>query len=483
MGDNLEVLVTETGYIDERITDGDKVRPGCLGRLGGPIADWGEGTRNGRYYSRDLWVKVFDTPWVQEALETKTLFGEADHPDERLESKISEAAVVMTDYEFRDDEELLYGWFDILDTPSGRILRTLADYGSKLGVSSRGRGEVIKQNGKQVVKESSYLFGGFDIVALPAVKKARQDFVLEGSNLRSSIEEQIEDCRSLSELTMIRNVLESSEIDNLDEYVSLIENKENEFGARDNAIIEKLTNDLQKSYSDLNRIKHRNGNRKANTISEEIESTDKNNVELFTEMYDENSQLKSELIIRDKQTKKVKEVFDKLYDKVNSLSRKSDKQAKANERLRASHATLEEENADLHTKLRELSLKSKSDLRDYNKLVDSYNDLLSESEELSKEYTQAVDSYLELKCSQHSSIDYGMARRLLPENYTVNDIDNVIDSQIKLQKRMTKLPISSPQLERQAVLEGYPKRDAMNSNNEEGSLKDLQRMLETFKKG
>ena len=131
------------------MTSGDTVRPGCLGQLKGPIAEWHDSTRNDRYYSRKLWEGVFNTPWVKEALRTKTLFGEADHPDDRLEPKLMKAAVVLTSYDINETDETVYGTFDILDTPSGRVLRTLSDYGCELGVSSRGRGRIVTRNGRK----------------------------------------------------------------------------------------------------------------------------------------------------------------------------------------------------------------------------------------------------------------------------------------------------------------------------------------------
>jgi hypothetical protein len=59
---------------------------------------------------------------------------------------------------------------DILDTPNGRILKTLCDYGFIPGVSSRGSGDVMPNN--DVDPETFYL-ETFDCVAIPAVKKAR----------------------------------------------------------------------------------------------------------------------------------------------------------------------------------------------------------------------------------------------------------------------------------------------------------------------
>ena len=40
----------------------------------------------------------------------------------------------------------LWACVDILDTPNGRILKTLCDYGFIPGISSRGSGDVMENN-------------------------------------------------------------------------------------------------------------------------------------------------------------------------------------------------------------------------------------------------------------------------------------------------------------------------------------------------
>ena len=40
----------------------------------------------------------------------------------------------------------LYAVVDILDTPNGKLLKTLCDYGFTPGISSRGTGDVMANN-------------------------------------------------------------------------------------------------------------------------------------------------------------------------------------------------------------------------------------------------------------------------------------------------------------------------------------------------
>ena len=78
----------------------------------------------------------------------------------------------------KDKDGHLIATFDILDTPNGRIAHTLAKYGYKLGISSRGGGDTYEDfDGQEHVNEDTYDFQGFDLVLLPAVKAARLEMV------------------------------------------------------------------------------------------------------------------------------------------------------------------------------------------------------------------------------------------------------------------------------------------------------------------
>ena len=64
----------------------------------------------------------------------------------------------------------LYAYVDILDTPNGRLLKTFCDYGFIPGISSRGSGDIMAND---EVDPETFFLETWDIVQLPAVKKAR----------------------------------------------------------------------------------------------------------------------------------------------------------------------------------------------------------------------------------------------------------------------------------------------------------------------
>lgn len=163
-----------------------------LGRLTGPCADTINPTRNGRKYSDELWEKVFKDPLVKEQFTNGGIFGEMNHPADRDEVDLTQVCVCMPEPPKKNDKgELIASW-DILDTPNGRILKTLCDYGYKLGISSRGSGEIeTDYDGNESVDPDSYQLNAWDIVLIPAVKAARLDYVTESVNNKKTLKQAL----------------------------------------------------------------------------------------------------------------------------------------------------------------------------------------------------------------------------------------------------------------------------------------------------
>ena len=63
------------------------------------------------------------------------------------------------------------GKVQVLDTPSGNILRGLVNSNVKLGISSRGLGSVSEQQGKTIVEDDFQLIC-FDFVSEPSTPGA-----------------------------------------------------------------------------------------------------------------------------------------------------------------------------------------------------------------------------------------------------------------------------------------------------------------------
>ena len=140
-----------------------------LGRMYGPIATCVESTRNGRLYNKPLWEKALKDDIFLEKVATKALFLELGHPADREETDMKQTCACIPEVPKIVGDDLC-AYVDILDTPNGRLLKTLVDYGFVPGISSRGSGDVMDNN--QVDPETFFL-ETWDIVQVPAVKKAR----------------------------------------------------------------------------------------------------------------------------------------------------------------------------------------------------------------------------------------------------------------------------------------------------------------------
>lgn len=163
------------------LSEEEKASRHILGRLYGPIATCKEGTRNGRKYNKELWIKALNDEIFQEKIANKSLFLELGHPADREETDMSCVCACIPEMPKIVNDDL-YAYVDILDTPNGRLLKTLCDYGFVPGISSRGSGDIMAND---EVDPETFFLETFDIVQLPAVKKARLAMCESLSNKKS----------------------------------------------------------------------------------------------------------------------------------------------------------------------------------------------------------------------------------------------------------------------------------------------------------
>ena len=214
----LESFNTKSEMQYQRLTEEEKQKRGILGRLVGIIADFKNATRNGRRYTEELWDRTFDDPIVKEKIENRCILGELGHPADRQETDIEKVAICLAEMPKKGNDGKLHGIFDILDTPNGRILKTLCDYGCNIGVSSRGGGDTFEDyDGNETVDPSTYEFECFDAVLLPAVKAARPAYVTESfdthkKTLKVALQEALQ--RSTEEeQRVMKNTMDELQLD------------------------------------------------------------------------------------------------------------------------------------------------------------------------------------------------------------------------------------------------------------------------------
>ena len=206
------------------LSEEEKASRHILGRLYGPIATCKEGTRNGRKYNKELWIKALNDEIFQEKIANKSLFLELGHPADREETDMSCVCACIPEMPKIVNDDL-YAYVDILDTPNGRLLKTFCDYGFVPGISSRGSGDIMAND---EVDPETFFLETWDIVQLPAVKKARLT-MCESLNNKKSLKAALQESYDAAN-EKDKKVMKET-LDNLD--IKLDETAEDEIPVED----------------------------------------------------------------------------------------------------------------------------------------------------------------------------------------------------------------------------------------------------------
>ena len=132
--------------------------------------------KNGRIYPLYVLEKEVGR-YVKEYVEPKRAFGELGHPDGPTVN-LERASHMITD--LKKEGKNFVGRAKILDTPNGKIVKSLIDEGARLGVSSRGMGTLKPDKKAQIVQNDFYLATAADIVADPSAPNAFVEGIVEG---------------------------------------------------------------------------------------------------------------------------------------------------------------------------------------------------------------------------------------------------------------------------------------------------------------
>lgn len=507
-----QVLI-ETRLNSLKLCESAQVRKGCLGRLEGICADFVNPTRNGRYYSRELWENVFNDDLVKEALQTKTLIGELDHPEERFETLAQEACVVMTDYKFNEDT--LTGGFDILDTQRGRTLKALLDYGCVMGVSSRGQGDLSTNSEYEVVDPDTYDFAGFDVVLTPAVKRARQK-VTESSDKKSKVNEdkklkplteslnnEINATTSVDALDSIKSLIESANLPNSAELISAISDKRKSI-EEGKTISDKIKKDLRtaklknsklekqlesvknetiKEKNELNKTistmtskilayKHRE-----KRLSEVVSAARRENVKLIRRVEtakdaakDANTALKLESNKVRSNEIKIQKLQDKLSNMNESLSSKERLVRSMRSELNASKKKAE--------KLEGLNEELNKSIKNSKTLTESINKdntkTLNENRKLKANLRTALSSYA-TSCAAKYGLTESMVKSITANCTSVDEINSILKNASDKNDRYAALPFTDFNDASASLIENVNiKSDEVNEE-----MKTTERFLET----
>lgn len=132
--------------------------------------------RNKRMYPKAIMEKEVDR-YTKEYINKNRAFGELGHPDSPT-INLDRACMMIKSLKSEGNDWV--GKAKILDTPYGKIVKSLIDEGAQLGVSSRGLGSIIQKNGVNIVQDDFMLATAADIVADPSAPNAFVEGIMEG---------------------------------------------------------------------------------------------------------------------------------------------------------------------------------------------------------------------------------------------------------------------------------------------------------------
>ena len=149
--------------------------------------------RNGRMYKFDTMQREVNK-YNEEFVSKGRALGELGHPEgptlnlDRVSHKI---------VELYPEGHNFMGKAKLMDTPMGKIAKSLLEEGVQLGVSSRGLGSIKREGNCQVVADDFILSTAADIVADPSAPDAfvngimeGKEWVWEGGTLREELAEK-----------------------------------------------------------------------------------------------------------------------------------------------------------------------------------------------------------------------------------------------------------------------------------------------------
>jgi hypothetical protein len=150
------------GLLTER-----KDRPGVF-EVTGIMQRAGAKNQNGRVYERRILEKEVQN-YIENFVKVGNAYGELDHPESAIVS-LKNASHVVKDLWWNGDD--LMGKVELLNTPSGNIVKEILRGGHTIGISSRGTGSVTQTNEGTLMVQPDFELVCWDFVSNPSTQGA-----------------------------------------------------------------------------------------------------------------------------------------------------------------------------------------------------------------------------------------------------------------------------------------------------------------------
>ena len=177
--------------------------------------------RNGRVYKTDTLAREVGR-YTEQYINNGRALGELGHPDGPTVNldRVSHKIVSLT-----QEGNNFVGKAKLLDTPMGKIAKSLIDEGVTLGVSSRGVGSLTEtKQGYKLVGEDFMLATAADIVADPSAPDAFVQGIMEGKEwvYENGIlkEQEIDYAKSTIEKAVAQRELQEKKLELFQRFIS-----------------------------------------------------------------------------------------------------------------------------------------------------------------------------------------------------------------------------------------------------------------------
>lgn len=144
-----------------------KAKPGVF-EVTGVMQRAGAKNQNGRIYKREILEQEVKN-YIENFVKVGNAYGELDHPESAIVS-LKNASHVVKDLWWEGDD--LMGKVELLNTPSGNIVKEILRGGHTIGISSRGTGSVQQTNEGTLMVQPDFELVCWDFVSNPSTQGA-----------------------------------------------------------------------------------------------------------------------------------------------------------------------------------------------------------------------------------------------------------------------------------------------------------------------
>jgi len=176
-------LMIENADKDSLVTESVSVDGNKTWKISGPFMGAEAKNRNGRIYRLPVLTREVNK-FIEEKVKQNRAMGELDHPP-TPQISLDRVSHLITDLKIEGNDVI--GTATILNTPTGKIAQALLEGGVRLGVSTRGLGD-LESDGIHVSDSFSLLT--VDIVGDPSCQKAfvegiyeNKEYIINGNEI------------------------------------------------------------------------------------------------------------------------------------------------------------------------------------------------------------------------------------------------------------------------------------------------------------